>query len=60
MTRLLLLITLFTSQIIRFAQISNDPDAKTLLDEVSAATDAHAAISISFDYNLHNKSENIT
>ena len=59
MTRLLLLISLFTSQIISFAQISNDPAAKILLDEVSAATDAHEAIYISFDYNLNNKAENI-
>ena len=59
MTRLLLLISLFTIQIISFAQISNDPAAKTLLDEVSAATDAHEAIYISFEFNLNNKSENI-
>ena len=59
MTRLLLLISLFTTQIISFAQIGNDPAAKTLLDEVSAATDAHEAIYISFEYNLNNKSENI-
>ena len=59
MTRLLLLISLFTSQIISFAQISYDPAAKILLDEVSAATDAHEAIYISFDYNLYNKAENI-
>ena len=59
MTRLLLLISLFISQIISFAQISNDPAAKILLDEVSAATDAHEAIYISFDYNLNNKAENI-
>ena len=59
MTRFLLLISLFTSQIMCYAQISNDPAAKTLLDEVSAATDAHEAIYISFEYNLINKSENI-
>ena len=59
MTRFLLLISLFTTQIICYAQISNDPAAKTLLDEVSAATDAHEAIYISFEYNLTNKSENI-
>ena len=59
MTRLLLLFSLFTSQIISFAQISSDPVAKTLLDEVSEATDAHEAIYISFEYNLNNKSENI-
>ena len=60
MTRFLLLISLFTTQIICcFAQISNDPAARTLLDEVSAATDAHEAIYISFEYNLINKSENI-
>ena len=57
--RFLLLISLFTTQIICYAQISNDPAAKTLLDEVSAATDAHEAIYISFEYNLINKSENI-
>ena len=59
MTRFLLLISLFTTQIICYAQISNDPTAKKLLDEVSANTDAHEAIYISFDYNLNNKSENI-
>ena len=59
MTRLLLLISLFTSQIISLAQISYDSSAKILLDEVSAATDAHEAIYISFDYNLNNKAENI-
>tara|TARA_Y100001954_G_scaffold146271_1_gene155655 strand:- start:947 stop:1585 length:639 start_codon:yes stop_codon:yes gene_type:complete len=59
MTRFLLLISLFTTQIICFAQISNDPAARTLLDEVSAATDEHEAIYISFEYNLINKSENI-
>ena len=59
MTRLLLLISLLATQIICYAQISNDPAAKTLLDEVSAATDAHEAIYISFEYNLNNKSEDI-
>lgn len=59
MTRFLLLISLFTTYIKCFAQIGNDPAAKTLLDEVSAATDAHEAIYISFEYNLNNKSENI-
>ena len=59
MTRFQLLISLFATQIICCAQISNDPDAKSLLDEVSAATDAHEAIYISFEYNLINKSENI-
>ena len=59
MTRFLLLISLFATQIICYAQISNDSAAKTLLDEVSAATDAHEAIYISFEYNLNNKSENI-
>ena len=59
MTRLKLLISLFTTQIICYAQISNDPAAKILLDEVSAATDAHEAIYISFEYNLNNRSENI-
>lgn len=59
MTRLKLLISLFTTQIICYAQISYDPAAKILLDEVSAATDAHEAIYISFEYNLNNKSENI-
>jgi len=59
MTRFLLLISLFTTHIICYAQISNDPTAKKLLDEVSANTDAHEAIYISFDYNLNNKSENI-
>lgn len=59
MTRFQLLISLFATQIICCAQISNDPAAKSLLDEVSAATDAHEAIYISFEYNLINKSENI-
>ena len=59
MTRVLLLISLYTTQIICYSQISNDPAAKFLLDEVSATTDAHEAIYISFEYNLNNKSENI-
>ena len=59
MTRFLLLISLFTTQIICYAQINNDPAAKTLLDEVSTATDAHEAIYILFEFNLNNKSENI-
>jgi len=59
MIRLLLIIILFTTQILCYAQLSNDPDAKILLDEVSAATNAHEAIYISFEYNLNNKSENI-
>ena len=59
MTRFLLLISLIATQIICHAQISSDPVAKTLLDEVSSATDAHEAIYISFEYNLNNKSENI-
>ena len=57
--RLLLLISLFATQITCYAQISNDNTAKILLDEVSAATDAHEAIYISFEYNLNNKSEKI-
>lgn len=59
MTRLLLLFSLLTSQTNSYGQISNDPAAKTLLDEVSEATDEHEAIYISFDYNLINKAENI-
>lgn len=59
MMRLLLLFSLFTTQIVCYAQKSNDPAAKILLDEVSAATDAHEAIFISFEYNLNNKDENI-
>ena len=59
MTRFLLLISLIATQIICYAQISSDPVAKTLLDEVSSATDAHEAIYISFEYNLNNKTENI-
>ena len=51
MMRLLLLFSLFTTQIVCYAQKSNDPAAKILLDEVSAATDAHEAIFISFEYN---------
>lgn len=59
MTRLLLLFSLLTSLTISYGQISNDPAAKALLDEVSEATNEHEAIYISFDYNLINKAENI-
>ena len=59
MTRFGLLISLFTFQLIAYAQISSDSSAKILLDEVSAATDAHEAIYIEFEYNLINTSENI-
>ena len=59
MNRFGLLISLFTFQLIANAQISSDSSAKILLDEVSAATDAHEAIHIEFEYNLINKSENI-
>ena len=59
MTRLLLLFSLLTSLTTSYGQISNDPAAKALLDEVSEATNEHEAIYISFDYNLINKAENI-
>jgi hypothetical protein len=41
------------------AQISSDPEAKRLLDEVSQATDKLDAIEIIFQYTLTNKEENI-
>ena len=59
MTRIVLLLSLFSLQIVALAQISSDPAAKILLDEVSAATDEHEAIHIIFEYNLNNKAENI-
>ena len=59
MTRIVLLLSLFTLQIAALAKISSDPAAKILLDEVSAATDAHEAIHIVFEYHLNNKAENI-
>ena len=59
MTRIVLLLSLFTLQIAALAQISSDPAAKILLDEVSAATDAHEAIHIVFEFHLNNKAENI-
>ena len=59
MTRIVLLLSLFTFQIAALAQISSDPAAKILLDEVSAATDAHEAIHIVFEYHLNNRAENI-
>jgi len=59
MTRLLILLSFFTTQYLSLAQTSSDPKAKILLDEVSAATDAHEAIHIVFEYHLNNKAENI-
>jgi len=59
MTRLLILLSLFATQQVSFAQLSSDPTAKTLLDEVSAATNSHEAIHIVFEYHLNNKTENI-
>tara|TARA_B100000780_G_C21093325_1_gene440734 strand:+ start:777 stop:1382 length:606 start_codon:yes stop_codon:yes gene_type:complete len=41
------------------AQISSDPLAKELLDQVSEATDRLDAIEIIFEYSLINKEENI-
>ena len=59
MNRIVLLLSLFTLEIVALAQISSDPAAKILLDEVSAATDAHEAIHIVFEYHLNNRAENI-
>lgn len=59
MSRLLVLLSLFALPLISYAQISSDPKAKALLDEVSLATDAHEAIHIVFEYHLNNKAENV-
>lgn len=52
-------ISLFAVQLSTFAQVSSDPEAKVILDKVSAATDAMEAIHIVFEYRLTNKAENI-
>ena len=59
MSRLLLTLSLLALPFISFAQITSDPDAKLLLDEVSLATDLYEAIHIVFEYKLNNKTENI-
>lgn len=55
----LLLLSLLTFQFLSFAQISNDLEAKLLLDKVSQTTDAMDAIQIIFEYKLSNKAEGI-
>ncbi len=57
MIRSLFLFCLFSISAV--AQISSDPLAKNLLDEVSKETDKLDAIEIIFQYNLTNKEENI-
>ena len=42
-----------------YSQISSNPEARYLLDQVSAETDKHEAIQIVFEYHLNNKAENI-
>jgi len=59
MSRLLFTLSLIALPFISLAQISSDPAAKVLLDEVSLATDAHEAIHIVFEYRLNNKAENV-
>tara|TARA_B110000467_G_C18202138_1_gene412433 strand:- start:41 stop:679 length:639 start_codon:yes stop_codon:yes gene_type:complete len=56
----LLVVSLFATQLNTFAQISSSPEAKVILDKVSAATDAMEAIHIVFEYKLINKTENIS
>tara|TARA_B110000977_G_scaffold173009_1_gene225825 strand:- start:1136 stop:1774 length:639 start_codon:yes stop_codon:yes gene_type:complete len=55
----LLVVSLLASQFLSFAQITSNPEAKVILDKVSAATDAMDAIEIVFEYKLSNKTENI-
>jgi hypothetical protein len=59
MNKLLISLSLFALPLVSFAQITSDSNAKSLLDEVSAATDAHEAIHIVFEYHLNNKAENV-
>lgn len=59
MIRLLFLIFFLTVSFSSIAQISSDPLAKELLDQVSEATDRLDAIEIIFEYSLINKEENI-
>lgn len=59
MIRLLFLIFFLTFSFSSIAQISSDPLAKELLDQVSEATDRLDAIEIIFEYSLINKEENI-
>lgn len=50
---------LITVPIFCYSQISSNPEARYLLDQVSAETDKHEAIQIVFEYHLNNKAENI-
>ena len=59
MIRLLFLIFFLMVSFSSIAQISSDPLAKELLDQVSEATDRLDAIEIIFEYSLINKEENI-
>jgi hypothetical protein len=59
MYRYLLLLSFVLFSYNSVAQISSDPAAKVLLDEVSATTDALEAIHIVFEYHLNNSAENI-
>jgi len=59
MYRYLLLLSFVLFSYNSAAQISSDPAAKVLLDEVSATTDALEAIHIVFEYHLNNSAENI-
>ncbi len=54
------IVSLLATQLNTFAQISSSPEAKVILDKVSAATDAMEAIHIVFEYKLTNKAENIS
>lgn len=59
MKNFLFAISLLAIPFTTLAQISSDPQAKVILDKVSAATDAMDAIHIVFEYRLSNKAENI-
>ena len=59
MKNFLFTISLLTLPFNVLAQISSNPQAKEILDKVSAATDAMDAIHIVFEYRLSNKAENI-
>jgi outer membrane lipoprotein-sorting protein len=57
--RIFLLLTSLFYSLSTLAQVSNNPEAKILLDKVSSTTDSYEAIEIMFDYSIYNKAEDI-
>lgn len=57
--RIFLLLTSLFYSLSTLAQVSNNPDAKILLDKVSSTTDSYEAIEIMFEYSINNKAEDI-